>query len=222
MKDNLGNELPEYPTYLIHILVYSNLIYFFASLILLFKIKQFYTLLSEIIYEWIYSVIDCIILCIVSSFHHQCDNSIQATCVISNDILGFLDDYYSVWIISSIINIHLWDYPNLSMLHRAIMWLLTVLLFIFNYSNIDAYTFIIPIIIINFIVVIFTRETIRWTILVLSALFIIAARILKSFDSKDKYSGWYTNMNKYVLYHSLWHLLSGLSIICCILSIKLS
>lgn len=214
MIDGLGHQVPEFPNYLLIFLIGSNIIYIISSLVLWYQTTK--KLLIPLRYV-LQDIFELTILGIMSSLHHACDNNIASYCIADYDSLSWIDDFYSIWIITVTINLHiLYDF-NKKYLYRNIMFSLTLLLFIFQRDNV--YTVILPISLCSLNVLYYNRKNINIVLLIISGAFIISARVLKYLDSHKYWDG-YTDMYHYVLYHSLWHFLSGLSIISCILSVK--
>lgn len=205
---------PNFPHYLLIFLISSNAIYIIAAIILKISSHKLNIPLSHIIPD----ILELIILCFISSFHHACDNTIYSYCIGDSISLNWLDDFYSIWIITVTINVHLSPNLNMKYLYRTIMFSVTLILFLFQQDN--TYSVILPISFCSLNVLFINRRNINGFILVLSGICIITARILKSFDGNKLLESGRTNMYNYVLFHSLWHVISGLSIICCILSIK--
>jgi hypothetical protein len=197
-------------------LVLTNTIYLLAALSLIVQTIRFR--LPYI--TWLWEIHDLTLLAFLSAIHHaskilitQNGNMIPEE---KNITFAFVDDLFSLLVLTSVVTMHFRTNPNIPRwCHRTYqvsLKLVTIMLVLLYDVENGWMKSTLPIMVINGIALVgciinslqqhpLKQQKLRLLFLILAAISVIFARLMKS------------TPGNYVLYHSLWHFLSGLSIV---------
>ena len=202
-----------YPPQTVLIPVLTNAIYFIPCFLLY---KRKYLLES----------FDLLLLILFSSFHHLCNSERTLDyCIIDNPLngnrLSLFDDLYAIY---AIMNGFILFYRLIYHLKvRIVLIGSCFMLYLFtNASVAGIYS------VVSNIVIIFTLKyycpdyinTFKIKVMIYSLVFFSSALYLKLNDSTVKDINGETNLYHFALYHSFWHILSGLSLSLLIISVS--
>lgn len=197
-------------------LVLTNIIYLVGAIALALQTYRFRLKFST----WLWEIHDLIAIAFLSSCHHAAKILIYKTDFISDEMhnsFSFMDDLFSLLLLTSIVTMHFETNPKIPrwahITYQTVVKLITLVLVSFYSVEYQWMKSTLPVIIINGLALVYCvvdsirqsrlkDQKLRLVFLTLGAFFIIAARVLKS------------TRGSYVLYHSLWHFLSGLAILC--------
>jgi hypothetical protein len=199
-----------YPNQVVILPVVSNISYVFAAV----------TMIARFQWKYMFQAADLIILALLSCLHHLCnwDKDILSYCATNADVLAWLDDFYAISAINICFMIHfeIMPYKFLTLI-PPLLPILTLLLLIYT----NPFTTAITILVTN--ITLFLLKNImecfaKNLFFIPALLFGIAGYICKHEDAKKKDIYLNTDLYHYELFHSLWHVFSGLALIFLILA----
>ena len=186
-----------------YFVVLSNLIYLGCAIILFIRDKPNYS--------WSWEIFDCLTVAYISAMYHWCDSG--SYCIAQYGFLQMADYFYSAIVITTAFTVHLGF--RYSRLYKCLLNFMSLILV--SFYLVDMSKTILPILVINGVCVLgyqakekFRRWKTKQVIyLTISISCVIAAYFMKINSTIENYA----------IYHSIWHMLTGISIIFSVLGV---